>query len=79
MTILFQDFFINIDWARERPVMTEILDEAKKKANKQLAHLSGERINLIKNDENGWRVVEIERDINLVIEKFEKCFKKEDK
>jgi len=76
--IIAQDFFSNMDWNTKRPQITDILDKAKNKADKQLVHLTKERIRLIKNRENSWKVSEIERDMNLVIEIFEECFKKED-
>lgn len=57
-------------WADFRPVLSTTLKEAKKKADKQLAHLSLDRINLKNNNKHGWRFQEINQEIEDIIQCF---------
>ncbi|MDP2820608.1 MAG: hypothetical protein Q8O39_00145 [bacterium] len=71
--LVAQDFLPDtINWKNERPPITELLKEAKNKADKQLAHLSRWRIKIEKDNKKGWDWQGIKRDIGKVIEKFEK-------
>ncbi len=70
--LVAQDLLPNkVNWLNKRPPITEILKEAKKKADKQLAHLSRWRIKLEKDGKKGWDWEGIKKDIEKVIEKFE--------
>lgn len=60
----------SIIWKDNRPGMPVILEEAKRKADKQLAHLSTDRIKLESENKNGWQIVEIKREMDKVIDSF---------
>ena len=66
----------NITWKDERPAKTELLEEVRNKADKQLAHLSRWRIKIEKEGKKGWDWKGIKTDIEKVIEKFEKLIEK---
>ncbi len=69
--LIAQDLFPkDIDWKKVRPLKTKMLEEAKKKANKQLAHLSLQRIELEKTRKKGWSVSDIFKDMENVIKTF---------
>lgn len=59
------------DWKIIRPPLTEKLKNAKKKADKQLAHLSRWRIKIKKEGKKPWDCIEIWGDMEKVIKKFE--------
>jgi hypothetical protein len=66
----------NKDWKSIKPPLTQVLKDAKEKANKQLAHLSLWRIKLERDKKKGWDSWrEIKEDLEKVIKKFEE-FKK---
>ena len=58
------------DWVILRPELTQILYNAKEKANKQLAHLSRWRIKLERDGKKPWDYIEIWGDMEKVIKKF---------
>jgi len=60
----------NINWNNVKPKIPQILMDAKNKADKQLAHLSTKRLELQKQEKNGWRFNEISEEMNKIIEKF---------
>ena len=63
------------DWRKIRPSLTQTLEDAKEKANKQLAHLSLWRLKLVRNNRKGWDHSKIKEDMEKVIEKFEEARK----
>jgi len=70
--LVAQDFLpITINWKNERPPLTDLLKEAKNKADKQLAHLSLWRVKIEKDGKKGWNWDGIKRDMEKIIEKFE--------
>lgn len=69
--IIAQDLLSpNIIWSELRPQLSEILKEAKEKADKQLAHLSKVRITLEKEGRKGWKIFDIFNEMNRIIEYF---------
>jgi len=60
-----------INWKDERPPITELLKEAKNKADKQLAHLSLWRVKIEQDNKKGWDWNSIKRDMEKIINKFE--------
>ncbi|MBN2198209.1 hypothetical protein JW698_03440 [Candidatus Wolfebacteria bacterium] len=71
--IIAQDLLDNNkDWKKIRPQITQTLYDAKIKADKQLAHLSGWRVKIEKDRIKLWNVKEIENDIENIIVIFEK-------
>ena len=70
--IIAQDFIIREDWIKIRPPITQILYDAREKANKQLAHLSAWRVKLDKDEKKSWDRG-IQQDIENVIKIFEKA------
>ncbi len=70
--LIAQDFLPNINWSLTRPVLTDILQEARNKADKQLAHLSVWRFKLSQDNKKHWNPVVISRDLEKVIEEFYK-------
>jgi len=72
--MIAKDFFSeDVDWVNIRPPLTRVLQEAKTKANKQLAHLSFTRLKLKSKNEKGWKIFEIFNDMNKVINSFNKA------
>jgi len=70
--LIAQDFLADsIDWKNERPPITELLNEAKNKADKQLAHLSLWRVKIEKDNKKIWDWNSIKRDMEEIIKKFE--------
>lgn len=70
--IIAQDFLAaNVIWLNERPKLTQALCDAKRKANKQLAHLSTWRIKIDRDDKKSWDWMKINEDMEKVIAKFE--------
>jgi len=68
-----QDLLPNVNWEKERPNLTPTLEEAKNKADMQLAHLSLWRIKVKRDDKKSWRIFDkIEQDLEKVIEAFYK-------
>lgn len=59
------------EWVKIRPPITQILYDAREKANKQLAHLSLWRIKLERDGKKPWDTDSISKDIESVIKKFE--------
>ncbi|MBU2036809.1 hypothetical protein KJ866_01195 [Patescibacteria group bacterium] len=69
--LVAQDFLPDsINWRNERPLITELLEEAKNKADKQLAHLSLWRVKIERDNKKGWDWNGIKRDMEKIIEKF---------
>jgi hypothetical protein len=70
--IIAQDFLNrNQDWKSLRPPITQILYDAKRKADKQLVHLSIWRIKIEGDKKKSWESDEIKQDIENVIQVFE--------
>lgn len=70
--IIAQDFMPEEkEWVKIRPPITQILYDAREKANKQLAHLSLWRIKLERDGKKPWDTDSISKDIESVIKKFE--------
>lgn len=65
----------HINWDTLRPKLPGVLNEAKKKTNKQLAHLSTDRIILKKQGQKGWKTLDILNEMNKIIECFENAKK----
>ena len=74
--LVAQDFLPNnVDWMNERIPQTELLNNAKNKADKQLAHLSRWRVKIEKDSKKGWDWQGISGDIEKVIKNFENFIK----
>lgn len=70
--LVAQDFLPNnVNWMNERPPQTKLLNDAKNKADKQLAHLSRWRVKIEKDNKKGWDWQGIGEDIEKVIKNFE--------
>ena len=70
--LVAQDFLSDtINWKNERPPVTELLINAKNKADKQLAHLSLWRVKIKRDDLKGWDWNAIRADLEKIIIKFE--------
>ncbi len=67
-----QDLLPNVNWEKERPNLTPILEEAKNKAAMQLAHLSLWRIKVKRDGKKPWIFGKIEQDLEKVIKTFYK-------
>lgn len=71
--MIAQDFLPeDVDWVKVQPPLTEVLKEAKTKADKQLVHLSFTRLKLEKEGKKEWKILEIFNDMNKVIDSFYK-------
>jgi len=69
--IIAQDLLpSNIVWSKLRPELPQILRDAKQKADKQLAHLTLDRIRLKREDKHGWNFYAINQEMNKIIECF---------
>lgn len=69
--IIAQDLLpSNIIWSELRPELPQILRDAKQKADKQLAHLSLDRIKLKREDRHSWNFYAINQEMNKIIECF---------
>lgn len=67
---LFAQSFLH-DWESKKPAPTNTLNDAKNKADKQLAHLSLWRIKLKRDEKNNWNNFSlIKKDLDIVIKKF---------
>jgi hypothetical protein len=67
-----EDFIPLQTWNSQRPELTQTLFDARKKADKQLAHLSRWRNKLDKDNRKSWQYENISRDLERVIEVFYK-------
>jgi len=68
--VIADDFFSTpTEWQSIRPPLTEILDRAKKRADKEIAHLTYKRID-ISPEQKKWQFLPISSDMNKVIDKF---------
>ncbi len=64
------------DWIKMRPKITELLDKSKRRANKEVSHLTYSRIDITP-DEKRWHFIEISRDIYKAFDIFVKHVDKE--
>lgn len=70
--LIAQDFLpTTVDWKNERPLQTQLLKDAKNKADKQLAHLSRWRIKIARDNKKDWDWQGISRDIEEIIKIFD--------
>jgi hypothetical protein len=70
--LIAQDFLSDdVNWKKERPPQTQLLIDAKYKADKQLAHLSRWRIKIEQDGKRGWDWNAIKIDMKEIIKKFE--------
>jgi hypothetical protein len=68
--IIAEDFFANpSDWQDMRPLKTEILDKAKKRADKEVAHLTYTRLDLTP-EQKLWDFLQIFKDMQVLIALF---------
>jgi hypothetical protein len=71
------DFFGNIDdWRNKRPTITELLEKSKKRANKEVSHLTYKRIDITP-EEKKWHYVKIYKDMLKSFEMFVKIVDKQ--
>ena len=69
--LVAQDFLPEtINWKNERPYITKLLNEAKNKADKQLAHLSLWRVKIERDGKKEWDWKSIKKDMEKIIAKF---------
>ncbi|MFA6475791.1 MAG: hypothetical protein WCV68_00070 [Candidatus Paceibacterota bacterium] len=70
--LVAQDLLPNtINWKTERPQITELLKEARNKADKQVAHLSLWRIKIERDNKKAWNWNDVSKDMEKVVKKFE--------
>lgn len=68
--IIAEDFFPNpVDWQCKRPLKTEILDKAKKRADKEVAHLTYTRLDVTP-EQKHWEFLKIFNDLQVPINIF---------
>jgi len=68
--VIAADFFnIQEDWVKLRPDESEILKKARKRAHKEVAHLSYDR-QKVSIEEKGWNFLEISHEIQEVMNIF---------
>jgi len=68
--IIAEDFFENQnDWQRVRPLKTQILDTAKKRADKEVAHLTYNRLDVTP-EQKPWEFLKIFDDLQAPIKIF---------
>jgi len=68
--VIAEDFLSSPDvWRNERPKLSERLSEAKERANKHLAHLTYQRVDVALNNRE-WPFVEISKDMRSVMKRF---------
>ena len=68
--IIAEDFFANqSDWINLRPAKTKVLERAKKRADKEVAHLTYVRLGITP-DQKNWYFEEVYKDIQTLIEIF---------
>jgi len=65
--VVAQDYFATLgEWGNHRPPLPEILKKAKKRAGKEIAHLTYERLKVTP-DTKPWLFLEITNEINKVM------------
>ena len=68
--IIADDFFaISGEWQSIRPPKTKVLDKAKRRADKEVAHLTYTRLDITPEQKN-WDFVEIFNDIQVIVKTF---------
>lgn len=67
--VLAADFFPAEDWLRIRPTETDILKNARKRAHKEIVHLTYERLNVTP-EAKAWSFLDIARDVHTVMGVF---------
>jgi hypothetical protein len=68
--IIAEHFFTNpSDWQKICPQKTELLDRAKKRADKEVAHLTYTRLNITP-EQKHWDFLKIYNDLQVLIELF---------
>ena len=68
--VLASDYFDDIgDWGKIRPTRSEGLDRVKKRADKELAHLTYVRLD-VTTETKGWDFIEIANEIQRLMEIF---------
>ena len=67
--VLAGDFFPSDVWERIRPIETDVLKRARKRAHKEIVHLTYERQN-VSPETKPWSFLEITRDIHVVMTAF---------
>ena len=68
--IIADDFFTSPnDWQKMRPQKTELLDKAKKRADKEVAHLTYTRLDITP-EQKHWDFVKIYNDLQVLIKLF---------
>ncbi len=67
--IVAQDYFNEGDWQNIRPPITPVLEKAKKRAGKEIAHLTYARLKVTP-ESKPWEFVEIANEVNSVLTVF---------
>jgi hypothetical protein len=68
--IIADDFFTSLTgWQKIRPPKTKLLDKAKKRADKEIAHLTYTRLDITPEDKH-WDFVQIYDDLQVLIKLF---------
>lgn len=74
--LMAQDFLPdNVNWEGKRPPITKLLDNAKNKADKQLAHLNRWRVKIERDNKKSWDWNGIKIDMDKIIKNFESLIK----
>jgi hypothetical protein len=63
------DFFLEGQWVNLRPIETDLLKKARKRAHKEVVHLTYERLNVAP-EAKPWPLLEIVRDVDAVLHVF---------
>jgi len=68
--IIAEDFFPKPDdWISQRPLKTELLDKAKKRADKEVAHLTYTRLDVTP-EQKPWEFLKAFNDLQVLIQIF---------
>lgn len=68
--IIAEDFFPNPeDWISQRPLKAELLDRAKKRADKEVAHLTYTRLDVTP-EQKPWEFLKVFNDLQVLIQTF---------
>ena len=68
--VIAEDFFDTPQqWTNMRPILSELLSQAKRRAGKEVAHLTYARLNVTP-ETKPWQVIKIVNDISTVINTF---------
>jgi len=75
--VIAEDFFVSPEqWTRIRPALSDVLSQAKRRAGKEVAHLTYARLDVTP-ESKGLRFIEIAKEVAAVVDIFLKNVPKE--